>query len=179
MRKILIALMVVALLAGNAFARMVGEPYRFTYNIVDSSGAHVSGQAPVVKVQKISTGEWLDFLDGTFKADGWGAKSAALSEDAVNGYYFYQFTSPASETDSDQYVFVVDNTDPEYADHQSVIVDYEKAGASAEDVWKVAVSPSMAEGSAGRVLSNVNDATDGDREGADYTGIEKMIRVNR
>lgn len=179
MRQILIALIAVALLAGNAFARVVGEPYRFTYNIVDSSGAHVTGQAPVVMVQKVSTGEWLDFLDNTFKADGWEAKSAALSEDAVNGYYFYQFTPPVSETASDQYVFVVDNTDPEYADHQSVIVDYEKGGASAEDVWKAAVSASLPEGSAGRVLSNVNDATDGDREGPDYTGIEKMIRVNR
>jgi hypothetical protein len=52
------------------------------------------------------------------------------------------------------------------------------AGAAA-DPWATALPGSYGAGTAGKILSNINDATDGDQESGAYTGIEKTIRAQR
>lgn len=105
--------------------RSVAQGYRFVYTIIDAAGAHVSGQAPNVRIQKVSNGYWYDFNDSTFKNSGWSNKTTNLTEDSTNGYYYYQFTPPASETSQDQYLFVVNNSDASYGDHSSLLVNYD------------------------------------------------------
>lgn len=52
------------------------------------------------------------------------------------------------------------------------------AAGNAGDPWSVNISTGYT-GQAGEYLRNVKDATDGDKEGADYSGVEKMIRTQR
>ncbi|MBL8012436.1 MAG: hypothetical protein JNN05_01175 [Candidatus Omnitrophica bacterium] len=53
------------------------------------------------------------------------------------------------------------------------------AAGNAGDPWSITLPGSYTGSQAGKVLSNINDATDGDKEGADYTGIERTIRQQR
>jgi len=125
MKKFILFLMIFVALATSVFARDIGEPYKFIYTIVDGDGAHVSGQLPTVKIQKSSNGYWYDFSDNTFKNSGWTTKAIALTEDSTNGFYYRVFTPPATETSSEVYIFVVDNADATYADHNSLAVEYQ------------------------------------------------------
>jgi hypothetical protein len=53
------------------------------------------------------------------------------------------------------------------------------AAGGAGDPWSATLPGSYTGSQAGKILSNINDATDGDKEGSDYTGIEKTIRAQR
>ncbi len=53
------------------------------------------------------------------------------------------------------------------------------AAGNAGDPWNTSLPGSYASGTAGKILSNINDSTDGDKEGSSYTGIENTIRQNR
>lgn len=125
--KTLLTVTLTLLLAISAFAgeRSVGQGFRFVYNIVDAAGAHVSSQTPNVRIQKVSNGHWYDFADSSFKASGWTNKTTNLTEDSTNGVYYYQWTPPAAETSSEQYLFVVNNSDATYGDHASLLVSYD------------------------------------------------------
>lgn len=135
MRKLLVTIIALMWAAWcSAEVRNIQDNYLLNYYVLTSTGGHVAGQAPTVKVLKASSGHWLDFADSTFKASGWSSKSAALTEDAAEGRYYYLFNPPASETAADQYVFLVDNVDGTYGDHQSVTVAYQSIGTSTFDV---------------------------------------------
>lgn len=125
MKKFLIPFLILFALCTAALARDVGQPYKFVYTIVDGDGIHVTGQTPTVKIQKASNGYWYDFNDNTFKASGWTTKAIVLTEDATDGMYYRVFTPPATETSAEVYIFVVDNTDLTYADHNSLVVNYQ------------------------------------------------------
>jgi len=105
--------------------RNVQDNHTVTYNVIDSNGDHVTGQTVVLKIQKVSNGYWFDFNDSSFKASGWTSKSTNLSEDSTEGFYYYLFNPPASETAADQYRFCVDNASGTYGDHQCETVDYQ------------------------------------------------------
>lgn len=155
-----------------ANVRNVQDNFKFVYTIVDSLGAHVSGQTVALRIQRASDGYFYDFADSTFKNSGWTNKTVNLSEDATNGLYYYTFDPPASETAAQQYVFIVDNTNGTYGDHQSQVVNYQSMGG-----WDQA---GVCDGlNAGQCLSAIKNSTDGDKEGIDYTGIEKTIRAQR
>ncbi len=157
-----------------ANVRNVQDNYKFVYNIVDSLGAHVSGQTVTLKIQRASDGYFYDFTDSTFKNSGWTNKTVNLSEDATNGLYSYTFDPPLSETAAQQYVFIIDNANATYGDHQSQVVNYQKIAGSVWDETNVCDSLS-----ASQCLSAIKNSTDGDREGLDYSGIEKTIRTQR
>jgi hypothetical protein len=157
-----------------ANVRNVQDNYKFIYNIVDSLGAYVSGQNVEIKIQRASDGYFFDFNDSVFKASGWIDEQMKLSEDDVNGIYYYTFNPPASETSAEQYVFIVDNADATYGDHQAQLVNYQKIAGSVWDETNVCDSLS-----ASQCLSTIKNSTDGDREGLDYSGIEKTIRAQR
>lgn len=157
-----------------ANVRNIQDNFKFVYNIVDSLGAHVAGQIVTIKIQRSSDGYFYDFSDSTFKNSGWTNKTVNLSEDAVNGIYYYTFNPPSSETSAEQYVFIVDNSDATYADHQAQVVNYQKIAGSVWDETNVCDSLS-----ASQCLSAIKNSTDGDREGLDYSGIEKTIRAQR
>lgn len=53
------------------------------------------------------------------------------------------------------------------------------AAASAGDPWGTTVPGAYSAGTAGYVIGQIKDATDGDKEGGAYTGIENTIRINR
>ena len=178
MRKIF-GLLVIFLLFGCApccFAqvRNIQDNYKFVYNITDSLGAHVSGQTVSLKIQRASDGYFYDFASSTFKNSGWTNKTTNLSEDAANGLYCYTFDPPSSETSAQQYVFVIDNTDSTYGDHQSTTVTYQNIG----DPWAADISSGYA-GKAGEALKRVDQDTNGIKDGSDYSGVEKLIRVQR
>jgi len=110
--------------------RNIQDNHQVIYHIIDTSGNHVSGQTVTLKIKRISDGYWYDFNDDTFKNSGWTSKSTNLSEDATEGYYYYTFDPPASETSAEQYLFLVDNSDATYGDHQSKVVCYQDIGNS-------------------------------------------------
>lgn len=178
--KTILKLLMVGLLCGGcapySFAgiRNIQDNHKFIYNIVNAAGGHVSGQTVSVKIQRASDAYFYDFADSTFKSSSWTNKTTSLAEDSVNGLYYYTFDPPVSETTAQQYVFIIDNTDLTYADHQAEVIDYQKiAGA----VWdETSVCESL---TAKQCMSAIKNSTDGDKEGVDYTGIEKTIRAQR
>lgn len=186
--RIFLAVWMAALLAWPAGAtiRNVQENYLYSYFVVSSSGAHVTGQTVALKIYRASDGYWYDFNDNTFKTSGWTSKTTNLSENSTDGFYYYTFNPPASETGAEQYLFLVDNTNPSYADHQAELVSYESGAVSsgsalaiADAVWDEALADHATTGSTGKALSGIADATDGDKESGSYTGIEEMIRIHR
>jgi hypothetical protein len=93
----------------------------------------LTGETVALRIQKVSTGAWYDFDDGTFKTSGWTTPTTNLSYDATGEYYYYLFNPPATETAAEQYIFVVDNASADYGDHQSEIVSYQDVGNSNYD----------------------------------------------
>lgn len=114
----------------SASVRNIGENYQLVYHVLDVSGNHVTGETVTLAVKKISNGYWLDFSDATFKNAGWTSKTVNLTEDSTNGFYFYTFTPPGSETAIEEYQFLVDNASATYGDHQSETVQYLNIGTS-------------------------------------------------
>ena len=131
--KILFILLLCAVIvcrSALAVTRNVQDNHQLIYHVLDASGNHVSGQSVTLKIKRVSDGAWLDFNDMAFKASGWTAKSTTLSEDTTEGYYYYTYNPPSSETGADQYLFVVDNASATYGDHQSQLVSYQDIGSS-------------------------------------------------
>lgn len=127
MSKIILSIILMIALQSQAFSadRSVGQSFRIPFNIVDASGASVTGQSPTVKIQKVSNGYFYDFSDSTFKTSGWTNKTTIMTEDSTNGVYYYTFTPPATETSQEQYLFIIDNVDATYTDHQMLLVNYD------------------------------------------------------
>lgn len=112
-------------LYGEAATRYIGEDHTVVYTITDSSGDHVTGEAPTLMVRRDSDGYVYDWDDSTFKNTGWTTKSTALTEESTDGYYYLDWTPPGSETTSRSYAFIVDNADTSgYGDHQIETVSY-------------------------------------------------------
>jgi len=110
--------------------RNVQENYQVIYSILDNDGTFVSGETVALKIKKISNGHWYDFSDDTFKVSGWTSKSANLSEDATEDYYYYTYDPPGTETVAEQYLFMVSNANATYKDHQGELVSYQDIGTS-------------------------------------------------
>lgn len=126
MKRLILSLLICLwTLPANAADRSVSQAYQFTYTITDASGAHVSGQSPTLKIEKVSNGFWYDFSSNTFKVSGWTNKTRILTENSTDGFYYYLYTPPAAETAQEQYLFIVDNSDATYPDHSSLLVKYD------------------------------------------------------
>lgn len=132
MKRFLFALVLMMFFVSNSFAivRNIQDNYKMTYMIIDASGNHVEGQSPLVQIQRASDGYWFDFNDSTFKSSEWNLKTTTLTEDSTNGFYYYIFNPPASETSAEEYIFLVDNADIIYRDRQSMSVVYQNIGTS-------------------------------------------------
>ncbi len=146
----------------TALTRHIQDDYQFTYTILDTSGDHVTGQTPTIAIKKASNAYWLDFSDSTFKNSGWTSKTTALTEDATNGIYYYTFNPPASETAAEQYIFVVDNSDATYGDHQTLSVEYQNIGTGTSTLtasdnigvnWADVTNPTATVGLTGTTIS--------------------------
>lgn len=123
--KFLMCLIFLAAWPAAASVRNVGDAHLLVYNVIDASGNHVTGETVTLKVRRASDGHWFDFNDSTFKASGWTSKSANLSEDATEGFYYYLWTPPGSETAANQYSLCLDNASATWGDHQCVTVSYQ------------------------------------------------------
>lgn len=155
--------LILAHAAAYGSVRNVQDNHTVTYNVIDSNGDHVTGQTVALKIQKVSSGHWFDFNDSTFKGSGWTSKSTNLSEDSTEGFYYYLFNPPASESSADQYRFCVDNASVTYGDHQCEIVSYQEfsgssAAAIADAVWDEAISGHLSAGTTGEKLNNASAA---------------------
>jgi len=126
-RRILLSLLIIIGLAANSHAlvRNIQDDHKVVYHVIDSSGDHVGSQTVTLKIQRVSDGAWFDFNDSSFKTSAWTSKSTNLTEDSTEGFYHYTFNPPAGETSAEQYVFLVDNADATYGDHQSEVVSYQ------------------------------------------------------
>lgn len=138
----------------HAAIRNVQDNFRFVYNIIDTSGNHVTGQTVTLQIQKASNGYWYDFSDDTFKNSGWTNKTTNLTEDSTNGVYYYTFNPPSSETSADEYVFLVDNSDATYGDHQSMTVEYQDL-SGAGDPWATEIPGAYTGSQAGYYLPDL------------------------
>ena len=127
---IIFILLVFSNLCFASGVRNIQENYQVVYNILDNDGTFVSGETVALKIKKVSTGHWYDFNDSTFKASGWTSKSANLSEDATEDYYYYTYDPPGTETAAEQYLFMVSNANATYKDHQGELVSYQDIGTS-------------------------------------------------
>jgi len=112
------------------FARNIGDAFTAVYTCLNSSGSPVTGQSITLKIEKASNGDFFDFDDSTFKNESWTNKSVTLSEDATEHKYFYHWTPPGTETSPEQYLFVYDNANTTYLDHQVKSVQYQTIGNS-------------------------------------------------
>lgn len=126
-----IAMLLFGAFTSSGFAaRNIQDNHQFLYQVIDASGNHVTGQTVTLKIKRVSDGYWYDFSDGAFKTSGWTSKSTSLSEDSTEGFYYYLFNPPSSETAAEQYQFLVDNASAIYGDHQSELVSYQNIGNS-------------------------------------------------
>lgn len=124
-------LLILSATASFGFAvRNIQDNHQFLYQVLDAAGDHVTGQTVTLKIKRVSDGYWYDFSDSTFKNTGWTNKSTNLTEDSTEGFYYYLFNPPASETAAEQYQFLVDNASATYGDHQSELVSYQSIGTS-------------------------------------------------
>jgi len=112
------------------FARNIGDAFTAVYTCLNSSGSPVTGQSITLKIEKASNGDFFDFNDSTFKNGSWTNKSVTLSEDATEHKYFYLWTPPGTETSPEQYLFIYDNANTTYLDHQVKSVQYQAIGNS-------------------------------------------------
>ncbi len=126
-KKLILFLGLFMALSMNAFCDLqnLQDPFKLVYEVISSSGVHVSGQTVTLEIEKSSNQYFYDFSSSTFKASGWTSKTVNLTEDSTNGIYFYLFQPPSSETSPEQYVFIINNTNATYADHQAMIVSYD------------------------------------------------------
>lgn len=145
--------------SARAAVRNVQDNAQVVYHVTDDGGDPVAGKTVEVKIKRVSDGQWYDFDDDSFKAAGWGNKSADLSEDATEGFYYYTFNPPASETSADQYQFLFDIDDPVYGDHQSIIVPYQDIGVSDFDVSGDQVTVATNNDKTGYSVLSVSDKT--------------------
>ena len=126
MKKIIIFLCLGLFLCFPVLAsdRNVQDNHKIIYHVLNTTGQHVSGQTVSLSIQKVSNSYFFDFSDSTFKASGWTSKTVTMTDDSTNGFYYYLFNPPATETGTNEYLFVVDNTNATYADHRSELVSY-------------------------------------------------------
>ncbi len=184
MKRIVLPFIFLIAFSGLAFGhvRNIQDNFQLIYSIADDDGNHVSGETVSLKIKKISNGHYYDFNDNAFKASGWTDKSANLSEDSTEGFYYYTFNPPASETAAEQYQFIVDNASLVYGDHQSLTVDYQKlfdtasdtvtvgtnndktgyrlSATGVDDIWDEALAGHAVSGSAGAALTAASNAGD-------------------
>lgn len=123
-----------------AHVRNIQDNFQVVYSVIDASGNHVTGETVTVKIKKVSNGNWYDFSDNTFKGSGWGDKDGTLTEDSTEGFYYYTFDPPSSESAAEQYQFLIDNASSTYGDHQSMTVTYQKVFNSYTDTVTVATN---------------------------------------
>jgi hypothetical protein len=116
----------------DALVRNIQDNYQLIYTILDVYGDPVESETVTIKIKRMSDGYWLDFNDSTFKASGWTSKSTTLSEDTTEGYYYYTFDPPSSETGAEEYIFLVDNASATYGDHQSLVISYQNIGTAVD-----------------------------------------------
>ena len=144
-----------------AAMRNIQDNFELVYNIVDTAGNHVAGQVPTAQIKKISTGNYYDFSDNSFKASP-TTGTINLTEETTGNFYYYLFNPPASETAAEQYLFIVTNTNATYKDHQSMIVTYQdldKTGyslsaAGIDSIWDEVQSGHTSVGTFGKYLDS-------------------------
>lgn len=135
MKKLFLLMFLLFLFCSNVYAaivRDIADTHRLSYTIIDADGNPISGQAVTLRIHKASTSDWYDFSDKTFKQSPIQS-TINLSYDPTGEYYFYDFSPPPSETQTEQYIFIIDNVSSDYGDHQQEVVNYQ-AIASPDDV---------------------------------------------
>lgn len=147
-------------------ARNIQDNHQVIYQIVDLGGNHVTGQTVTLQIKRMSDNFWFDFNDSTFKNAGWTNKTTNLSEDSTDGFYYYLFNPPASETGAEEYQFLVDNGDSTYGDHQSDQVAYQNIGTStivaADNIgvnWADITNPTSSQTLSGTTIGTVTNVT--------------------
>lgn len=149
MKQIIITILLVLGLASPAISatRDLGQRHKVVYHILDGAGDHVGGQTVSLSIQRMSNEDWYDFNDSSFKSSGWSNKTNALTDDSTNGMYHYIWTPPGSETSENEYIFLVDNADGTYGDHQSELVSYlDFTGLTASDVTLIKAALNVDDG---------------------------------
>lgn len=158
-----------------ADTKNIGDEYKLIYTILDLSGSPVSGQSPTLKIQKSSNGWYYDFSDGMFKSSDQVALTATLSEDTTAQYYAYTFAPSTSEATPEQYLFIINNNDTVYKDHQIVNVDYlnmNPSSGSISGITDLVVHISS-------VIGRVDVNTNGVKDYGIWNGIEQLIKQER
>ncbi len=110
--------------------RNIQDNTEAAYVCLNSTGAPVSGQTINLTIKKTSTGNWFDFSDSTFKSSGWTTKEQTLTYNSTDAIYTYNWNPPSSESAAEQYLFVYDNANTTYRDHQIESVEYQNIGTS-------------------------------------------------
>lgn len=154
MKKILCAvlLFMISVSICSAAVRNIQDNHLITYSVLDINATPVSGQTVTLMIKKASNGYWYDFSDDTFKASNLTTSSTTLYYDTTGRHYYYLFNPPASETSANQYLFILDNANATYRDHQVFAVDYQNIGTSTFAGGAVA---SVTGNVGGNVLGNV------------------------
>ena len=160
----LFLLMLIANFCYSDIVRDIQDNHMVVYYIADTSGDHVGSQTVNLSIMKVSNEQWYDFNDSAFKASGWTSKTTSLSEDATNGFYYHEYDPPSSETTTDQYLFVIDNADGTYGDHQGELVSYQNIGTgtgtstlTADQVWDEDITGHTTADTAGKRIGGLSE----------------------
>jgi hypothetical protein len=184
MKKILYLILLCPLFLFAEGVRNIGDDYQLIYNVLDIQGNYISGQSIELKIKKVSTNTWYDFNDSSFKSSGWTSKTTPLLEDTTNYFYHYTFSPPSSETDPEQYIFVVNNPSSQFKDQQMISITYQKIGTSDFNGVVVIDTTTVYNGVTNAVNDNetitrMDKDTNGVKDNGIWNGIEKLIKQEK
>jgi hypothetical protein len=154
--------------------RNIQDNHLISYNVLDADGNHIGSETIALSIQKVSNGYWFDFSDSTFKESGWTNKTTNLTEDSTNGFYYYSFNPPASETTANEYLMVIDNASATNGDHQAELVCYQNIGTGTSTL----VTGDLATATVGTVTTLTNGVTvttNNDKAGYTISGTKTTL----
>jgi hypothetical protein len=99
----------------------IGQDFQYIL-AYDSDGTHQTGLTINLSIKRCSDNYWFDFSSSTFKASGWTNKTVALTEDATNHNYFYNWVDQGGDTTTNQYIFHVECTG-QFIEDETVIFE--------------------------------------------------------
>jgi archaellin len=104
-----------------ATTRNIGDSHEVKYTPLDTTGTLITSQTITLKIEKSSNSYTYNFVNSTF--------DNTSNNDTVNlaegdDFYSYSWTPPLTETDSEEYNFIVSNANTTYKDKQTETVGY-------------------------------------------------------
>ena len=115
---LLIGLLLTTTLSYAGDFHAADEKHKVTYVITDATGNPVSGQSVGLAIESMD-GAYYDFADGSWKNSGWTTRTALMSYNTTDGFYWRVVSIDTGGILSADLCAIVSNDDATYGDTQT------------------------------------------------------------